>query len=67
MYACLPAIKRAADRANMPYSLPVGEGMGHCWPLPGFNKKRAAGTTGNLHIDKSKVAFPKTEFLGKPQ
>jgi acetyl esterase/lipase len=39
MYAYLPAIKKAAEKAHVPYTVHIGEGMCHCWPMLGFTKE----------------------------
>lgn len=39
MLAFLPSIKAAVKRANIKYSVHIGEGLCHCWPLLGFTKE----------------------------
>ncbi len=39
MLAFLPAIKAAAERAKVKYTVHIGEGLCHCWPMFGFTKE----------------------------
>ncbi len=39
MLAFLPAMQAAAGRANVEYTVHIGEGLCHCWPMLGFTKE----------------------------
>jgi acetyl esterase/lipase len=42
MYAYLPAMQAALEKAEIRYRLHIGEGLCHCWPLLGFTREGKA-------------------------